>query len=285
MTASRFTSACVAPLLALALLPFAAVPAAAAVHVDRLGRGDGLPSNQLHAVVQGRRRGSIWFAGPSGLARYDGARIELLNPSHGLSTQGLRALAVDDEGRLWVGTDVGVDVFDGGEIRPLTGDGGWAHGFVESLAAAPDGTMWIGTARGLLSWNRRTGLTPATDRRLAGTLIAAVVAAPDGVVWAAGASCGLLRRDAGGWRDLEGRGWEEVAPVRTVAPGARGSVFVGGDGGLVEIDRDGRVVGRLDDPAGAGAGAGAVTAVLEVGDELWLGVAGQLRLYRRRSER
>lgn len=272
------------PLALTALLAASAAPAAAAVHVDRLGRADGLPSSQLHDVVEGSQR-FIWFAGPSGLVRYDGARIEVLGKADGLSTQGLRALAVDQAGRLWVGSDVGVDLVERGTIRPLVAADRWEFGFVEAFAPAPGGGMWIATARGLVRWDPAAGLTPATDPRLVGALVTAVAVGPTGTVWAAGPSFGLLRGEDDGagsaWSDLDGRGWGEVAPVRIVRASAAGSVLVGGEGGLVEIDGEGRVVRRLEDPGGAET----VTAALELGDELWLGIGGQLRLYHRRADR
>ncbi len=56
--------------LALTLMP----DFAAALSVRYVGRAEGLPSTQVHAVIEAGD-GFVWFVGPSGLARYDGWRV------------------------------------------------------------------------------------------------------------------------------------------------------------------------------------------------------------------
>ncbi len=108
----------------------------AAIPTQNLGREQGLPSAQVHAVAQDPS-GIIWFAGPLGLTRYDGARMTDKGPADGLSTQGLRSLTLGPDGKLWIGTDVGVDLLDrDGTFRPLSDPASWGFGFVEDIGIA-----------------------------------------------------------------------------------------------------------------------------------------------------
>ena len=46
---------------------------------DRLGNADGLPNNDVRAIVQDRR-GFLWFGTEDGLARYDGTVMRVYRP-------------------------------------------------------------------------------------------------------------------------------------------------------------------------------------------------------------
>ena len=65
----------------------------------------GLPSNHVRAIAQDRD-GLLWFGTDSGLARYDGRRIEKLAFAE-LAFVRVLALALDPRGVLWLGTDNG----------------------------------------------------------------------------------------------------------------------------------------------------------------------------------
>lgn len=137
--------------------------------VRSLGRRAGLPSGQVHRCLPDHR-GVMWFAGPSGLARYDGARMTTIGQKEGLSSNGLRCLGLFGD-KVIVGTDNGVDLVapDGtissvpfGEAKP---------GFVQSVLTIGS-TLLIGASRGMFSW------TPAdtpTDSQTPDSLVAAEV--------------------------------------------------------------------------------------------------------------
>jgi ligand-binding sensor domain-containing protein len=58
-----------------------------------IGRRDGLPSVQVHRLVHDSQ-GLLWAVGPSGLAMYDGSRIKTFTTENGLSSHGLRSIAM-----------------------------------------------------------------------------------------------------------------------------------------------------------------------------------------------
>ncbi len=149
--------------------------------------------------------------------------------------------------------------------------------------------MWIATARGLLSWSEAGGLRPIQDPLVADRQVASVAVDAGGRIWAAVPSVGLLRLDRvapeGGeridtWARLEPQGLEHAGTVRTVSPSASGAVLVGGDQGLAEVDAAGSVAVPIGEVT-----PGLVSALAEVGEELWLGRGGELHLYRRDGQR
>src|ERR1044071_1535136 len=65
----------------------------------------GLPSNHVRVIAQDGE-GVMWFGTDSGLARYDGRRIQKIT-SDLLPAGRVRALKLDADGVLWIGTDAG----------------------------------------------------------------------------------------------------------------------------------------------------------------------------------
>src|ERR1043165_4777015 len=65
----------------------------------------GLPSDRVHAIAQGPD-GAMWFGTDSGLAKYDGRRMQSMTVE-GLMSKRVLALRLDQDGALWVGTETG----------------------------------------------------------------------------------------------------------------------------------------------------------------------------------
>lgn len=134
--------------------------------VERLGRQEGLPSNEVRALLE-TSAGELWIGTTQGLVRRHEGALELIGSSDGLPGDYVVALQEDSEGVIWVGTGTGL-----GRIR---------EGRIESIALTPQGTMpggengngvesvfdiredtrsrviWLATDRGLLRWRRSDG--------------------------------------------------------------------------------------------------------------------------------
>lgn len=117
--ASKFRKALAPCLLLLSLLALSLAPASQTRRdADARTQGfhqwgaltlfHGLPSDQVRAVAQDAE-GQMWFGTDSGLARYDGRRIQTVT-DEGLRGPRTRALRVDAGGALWVGADGGAYV-------------------------------------------------------------------------------------------------------------------------------------------------------------------------------
>ena len=65
----------------------------------------GLPSERVNAIEQ-TADGIMWFATDSGLAKFDGRRVQSVSPEY-LSNKRVLALKTDKTGALWIGTEKG----------------------------------------------------------------------------------------------------------------------------------------------------------------------------------
>ena len=93
-----------------------------------------LPSSEVQKVFQDDG-GFIWFAVySSGVARYDGERLQTFTDADGLRDLNVYEIVQDDYGRLWVGSDAGLAV----SSRPLSEyPVGERTTFEDSLAGMP----------------------------------------------------------------------------------------------------------------------------------------------------
>ncbi|MGB8599225.1 MAG: two-component regulator propeller domain-containing protein, partial [Burkholderiales bacterium] len=247
----------------------------ARIPLRRIGRAQGLPSGQVHHLVQDNQ-GIFWFATPGGLACYDGSSIRTFSIKDGLSTQGLRALAVTPDGRVWVGSDTGLDIVEpDGSIHPFAPD--WAYGLVEHIAVGEKGRVWLGTVFGLLMYEPgNDNLLRADDFRLANSFVSELEFDNAGRLWVAGGQFGLLNRDNDRWRSPQNWGWTKAGSVQTIAPGPDDTLFVGGENGIVQIRTDGSLIRSFlpEKPLGP------VTALLWADNLLWAGIGSQFMRFK-----
>ena len=235
--------------------------------VRLIGRSEGLPSAQVHALTIDRK-GILWLAGPNGLAKYDGTRVRTFTHRQGFSTHGLRSVVAAPDDAIWVGSDVGVDVFRDGAVEAMPD--GWRWGLANSIVAEDSGKIWIGSALGLISWKVGRGFEVESDARLTDDMIPTVVVDSEGNVWAVSRRHGLLCRKGDAWRVIAGD-VSTLGVILTLAPGSNGTMFVGGEHGVLHIDSTGTIQRRIDTPSGV------VTAARLIDNELWLGVDTELR--------
>ena len=125
---------------------------------ERLTSENGLPSNQVRAVLGGRN-GTLWVGTSRGLMRRgaDG-RTSVLREADGLPRNFVLSLFETAAGDLWVGTTNGAAVVSGGIARA------WDFAALEQaqdvfgMHEDGDGTMWFATDRGVI---RLRGGVPA----------------------------------------------------------------------------------------------------------------------------
>jgi signal transduction histidine kinase/ligand-binding sensor domain-containing protein len=77
----------------------------------------GLPSNHVRAIAQDTD-GTLWFGTDSGLARYDGRRIEKIAIEE-LSSTRIQALKLDADNALWIATDNGAFLFVNEQFKAI----------------------------------------------------------------------------------------------------------------------------------------------------------------------
>ncbi|MEO1575825.1 MAG: hypothetical protein AAFU65_12810, partial [Pseudomonadota bacterium] len=236
------------------------------VPFTRYRREDGLPSGQVFGLAQDIHQ-VFWFATPGGLARFDGARFQVLTPKDGLSSHGLRAVAADRDGSVWVGSDTGIDhVAHDGTVLSSSGDSRWHYGPVDCIGLLGN-EVWLGSAGGLLrrhgrNWERFADVSvramAVSRRRQDGVSIA----------WFATADGRLLRQRGTELVSPDSDEWQCVGKVRCLCTLGHDAIVVGGTNGLAEIDENGRVIAKL---AHVRTGEG-VSAICPADGDLWAGI-------------
>jgi diguanylate cyclase (GGDEF)-like protein len=199
----------------------------------QVGRNDGLKSGQVHTLVESTD-GRIWMSGPCGLSCYDGSRVLSFDQASGLTTQGLRGLGVDAEGRIWVGSDAGLDVVErDGTIRAVSARPDWQFGPAKRIAFTPDGVMYVATSRGLISSADGRTFAPVERAELGNDVILDLAVDVSGRLVVASAHCGVSVLKNGTWSVVSPVLYQHVGTITRVATGAASELFIGGTAGLV----------------------------------------------------
>ncbi|HKH43878.1 MAG TPA: two-component regulator propeller domain-containing protein [Thermoanaerobaculia bacterium] len=197
------------------------------------GSREGLPQNTIYGIAQ-TRDGYLWIATRSGLVRFDGVRVSLIEM--GPIAQ---ALLTDQAGRLWTGFSSGRLVVRNGregrtapvaEPREIEWTP-WPGEAVQTLFADRDGTVWVGTQHGLA--RVRGGRFERVDLPGAEPGEArAILRTPDGALWIGTADRGLVRFAGGAARVYTVRDGLPDDRIRTLAAGPGGALWVGTSRGL-----------------------------------------------------
>lgn len=108
---------------------------------------DGLPQNQVRAIVQSRD-GYIWVATNDGLARFDGTRFVIFNRDNtaALRSNIFTGFHEDRTGTLWISSDGGLIGYREGRFTSYTTANGLASDYVVSVAEGREGELYIAAA-------------------------------------------------------------------------------------------------------------------------------------------
>jgi len=194
--------------LVLLLAPFVA-EAAGTLAFDRIGIGEGLPSQTATAILRDRD-GFVWVGTRDGLALYDGYGMRVFehdpeDPAS-LPDDAIRALHEDRAGRLWIATNTGgLALLDRGTWRFQTfrhdpaNPASLSHDTVYAIADARDGSVWVGTLAGLDRLDPAKGtfehLLSAGDGPDAFGMVMSLHEDASGRLWAASFGKGVAVRD------------------------------------------------------------------------------------------
>ena len=279
--------------------------------LEHLTTSDGLPQGTVYRTLQDSQ-GFVWLGTEDGLVRYDGHELHRYAYSRSSRTSlpgnFVYDLAEDAHHDLWIAVkDAGLARWNRATdsftvFRHDAKDGGsLASDAVTAVAIEPAGNVWIGTrdagvdvlepASGRIWHVRHTDQDPNS---LMDDTVYSIAADRGGRMWI-GTASGLDRSDpsrhgfahyprgTGGLHSLSGR------EVVHVAEDHRGGIWVGtSDGGLAQLDRDGRVVRtyRHDAHQPGSLASDDVRAVLEdQAGHLWVGTEEGLDLLDRATGR
>ncbi len=246
------------------------------LHFNHITIEDGLAQNSVAAVLQDNK-GYIWIGTQDGLHKYDGYRFKIYrhesdNPDS-LAENDIDALCADPDGGIWIGTyNGGLDHLDAdgrhfthyrhktGDKTSLTSDLIWA------VMRDSRGDVWVGTDDGLNLLDVATGTVrrfykpQAKDAKAKGD---ATTGLSDNVVWTLyedstgrvwiGSNMGLdyydpgsgqivrytVPKDAPHYKDVSAL--LERTSINIIRETSDGSLWVGAEGGLVELDAQRKV--------------------------------------------
>lgn len=114
---------------------------------------DGLPSNRIFDIERDHK-GFVWFATDKGLARYDGAAIEVFSHDHTPTLSNslwIRDILIDTQDNLWIAGKQGLEVRGPNSeyFRALSITGRTEPLNIYALFQAKDNRLWAGAADGL----------------------------------------------------------------------------------------------------------------------------------------
>ncbi len=211
--------------------------------------------------------------------------------SQSLSSDAVRAILQDDDGRIWVATQDGLNLYrpqSGGfqSFRHQDADPySLANNQLMSLHQSRDGILWVGTRlAGVSRWNPRSwslgGFSPPEMNN------AAVLAFADGLngsTWIGGFGMPLLQVDRDGivqksFRPEHGFPDRGEAPVTALLAAADGQLWIGTmNAGLQVYERENNRLLSLNDasPAALQLGANGVMSLFEDRQgQIWVGTFG-----------
>ncbi|PCK07784.1 MAG: hypothetical protein COA42_12625, partial [Alteromonadaceae bacterium] len=103
-------------------------------------------------IIQGPQ-GFMWFAGESGLARYDGYKLKIFfaddQDPNSISDTAINSIYVDSKQRFWVGTFRGVDRYDSDLEQFIHYPLGDQEVFVTSVVERASGEIWVSSFGGV----------------------------------------------------------------------------------------------------------------------------------------
>ena len=107
-----------------------------------------LTSDNILSLCEDQNR-VLWIGTDGGgLYSLDKEKWKVINESHGLSNNHLRAVTTDLQGHLWAGTDNGLNYITDEGIRVFTTEDGLYDNIITALQADSKGNLWVGTMRG-----------------------------------------------------------------------------------------------------------------------------------------
>jgi PAS domain S-box-containing protein len=117
---------------------------------------DGLPHNNIRAVLSARD-GCLWAATyRGGLSRFQNGRFTNYTTAQGLSVNYLRTLFEDKEGTLWIGTNGGgLNQLRNGKIASFTTAQGLADDQVVQILEDDYGFLWVASLRGITRYAKK----------------------------------------------------------------------------------------------------------------------------------
>jgi signal transduction histidine kinase/ligand-binding sensor domain-containing protein len=192
-------------------------------------RGDGLPSNNVSAVLP-EASGGLWVGTDRGLARLREGRFVTV------AEGAVLALYLDPDGTLWVGTDQGLGRLEGERLRLVPNHAEFDPGAIRAIQRDRRGVLWAATGSGLARVDKGV-LTRVRGENVNLRHARALHLDPAGVLWIATARNGLIRMVDGrtqAFGPAQGMTFDQLYQLLT---DDQGFLWVGTSRGIVRLDK------------------------------------------------
>lgn len=236
---------------------------------------DGLPSDFVSTVFESRA-GSVWVGTEYGLAQMEaGGRIVVHRNGDRFEDNYICALGESSGGDLLIGTSSGLWKLAARgfhRVAPFAG-------VVWSICTDSKSDTWVGTSSGLYRLRDGTLRKESGDPVLASAEISQIQADAAGAVWVGTRVDGIFR--------IDGRSCTRFTEKNGLADRAIAALMVGSDGTTWAATRSGLASYRRGSWRSLRApfASAEFTAILEDGEDLWLGSAkGILKVSKRQIE-
>ncbi len=229
---------------------------------------DGLPEDTVQALAESKD-GLLWIGTTGGLARFDGAHIQLYGPgmAQALSVNSIFCLTPGKDGSLWAGTE-------GGGLLRLRGNGlrvysaidGLTEAFVRTVFEDDRGRLWVGTDNGLFVLEGER-LRRVDQGAITPMGVHSITEDHEHRIWAGGSQLIAIDPDGNAKVFAVPGSYSETA-VKRILETRDGTVWVGTVGGLQRL-----VDGQFRTVPGIHA---TVRTLLQTSDDtLWIGTIGE----------
>jgi diguanylate cyclase (GGDEF)-like protein len=122
--------------------------------VEQLMAKDGLPGNQIRAIIEADD-GSIWAGGGRGLWQRKDGKSRVYTKKDGLQRDFILSLLQAKNGTIWIGTSNGLSFYRNGKITSIDISAYDDAQDVFGILEEKDGTLWFATDRGLLRFKNQ----------------------------------------------------------------------------------------------------------------------------------
>jgi len=177
----------------------------------------------LRRALLDDRAGALLVAGPRGISRFIGGKLNPYPLPSGAPQVNNGSLLRDRDGGLWIGTrGAGLLHIHQGRMDVLAEADGLSSNSVENLFEDREGNIWIATINGLDRFRDYTVATISAKQGLSSPFVMSVLATRDGSVWLATAD-GVNRLKDGQVTIYRRRDARTKPPHRAIAVSAAGT--------------------------------------------------------------
>ena len=143
---------------------------------------NGLPTGEANTVLQ-TVDGHIWIGSYGGLIRYDGTEFRNYSVEQAITSNSIRSLFQDSQGRLWIGTnDAGVVMMENDIFTEIESPRDKTFLCIRDFAEGADGTIYVASTSGMAEI-KDGKLQPYIVPEVAGETVYSVAVDSYGRVW------------------------------------------------------------------------------------------------------